>query len=264
MKRVLLFCTLALCFTTLAIAADNPAVNPWIGTWKLDPAKSHFIGDTFTYSKLPSGMMHFTDGSTVSYDFAIDGKPYKAAYDRTTVWTAAGTNAWNSVTSANGKVIYKAHHVLSADGKTLTNTYTGAKPDGSSFNDETVYTRVTGTNGLEGKWRSTKVNISAPDTFVVSSPSAGILHWDIPSYKESVEGKPDGTDHPITGPTVPPGLTLSFKYLSPTKISYTVKNNGKPDGYGIQTLSADGKSFTDVSWSPGKESEKSTGFYAKQ
>lgn len=135
MKRISLVCTLFLLFTTLAIAADNP----WIGTWKLDPAKSHFIGDTFSYYNPPNGMMHFTDGSTISYDFAIDGKPYKAAYDRTTVWTAAGTNAWDSVTSAKSTVLYKGHHVLSADGKTLTNTYTGAKPDGSTFNDEAVY-----------------------------------------------------------------------------------------------------------------------------
>jgi hypothetical protein len=97
---------------------------------------------------------------------------------------------------------------------------------------------------------------------LLSSP--GILHWDIPGYKESVEGKPDGTDNPLKGPTVPAGLTLSFKYLSPTKISYVIKNNGKPDAYGIQTLAADSKSFTDVSWSPGKEGEKSTGFYARQ
>jgi len=49
MKRILLLYFLALLSaTTLAIAADNP----WIGTWKLDPAKSHFTGDTFTYSKL--------------------------------------------------------------------------------------------------------------------------------------------------------------------------------------------------------------------
>jgi hypothetical protein len=51
---------------------------------------------------------------------------------------------------------------------------------------------------------------------------------------------------------------------SPTKMSYINKVNGKATGYGIQTLAADGKSFTDVSWSPGKESEKSTAFYAKQ
>jgi hypothetical protein len=261
MKRSLLICALML----LAIAPAFAADSPWVGTWKLDPSKSHFTGDTFTYSKASNGMMHFSDGSTINYDFAIDGKPYKAAYDRSVVWTAAGNDAWNStMTSPKGVVLYKAHHALSADGKTLNLTYTGTKPDGSTFNDTFTYTRLTGTKGLEGKWRSTKVNITAPDTFIVSAPSPGVLHWEIPGYKETVEGKADGTDHPITGPTVPPGLTLAFRLLSSHKLSYVIKNNGKPDGYGVQTLAADGKSFTDVSWSPGKMSEKSTGYYAKQ
>jgi hypothetical protein len=260
MKKLLLVCALALFAALPAIAADNP----WIGTWKLDPAKSHFTGDTFTYSKAAKGMMHYSDGSIVNYDFAIDGKDYKTIYDRTTAWTAAGNDAWDSIAKANGKILAKTHRQLSADGKTLTITDTGTKPDGTTFNDVTVYTRVTGTTGLVGKWRSTKVTVSAPDAFVVSSPSPGIMHWDIPSYKETVEGKFDGSDLPITGPDVPPGLTLAVKPSSPAKHSYTVKVNGKPDSYGIQTLAADGKSFTDVSWSPGKMSEKSTAVFVKQ
>jgi hypothetical protein len=260
MKKFLLICALALFATLPALAADNP----WIGTWKLDPAKSHFTGDTFTYTKAANGMMHFSDGSIVNFDFGIDGKEYKTMYDRTTTWTAAGNNAWDSVTKANGKVLSKTHRELAADGKTLTFTESGTKPDGTTFNDVSVYTRVTGTAGLVGKWRSTKVTISAPDAFVVSSPSPGIMHWEIPSFKETVNGKFDGTDIPITGPDVPPGLTIAVKSSSPTKQSYTVKVKGKADSYGIQTLAADGKSFTDVSWNPGKEAEKATGVFVKQ
>ena len=37
------------------------------------------------------------------------------------------------------------------------------------------------------------------------------MHWEIPSYKETIDGKFDGTDTPITGPEVPPGLTLAVK-----------------------------------------------------
>jgi hypothetical protein len=260
MKKLLLVCALTVFATIPALAAENP----WVGTWTLDLNKSHFTGDTFTYSKAANGMMHFSDGSVANYDFAIDGKDYKTVYDRTTVWTAAGDNAWDSVSKANGKVLAKVHRQLSADGKTLTITDTGTRPDGSAFHDETIYTRVTGTTGLVGKWRSTKVTISAPDSFVISSPSPGTMHWDIPAYKESVQGKLDGSDLPITGPNVPPGLTLSVKQDSPTKLSYVVKGNGKPDSYGIQTLAADGKSFTDVSWSAGKPDEKGTGVYVKQ
>jgi hypothetical protein len=92
-------------------------------------------------------------------------------------------------------------------------------------------------------------------------PAPGSYHWDIPGYKETVGGKADGSDLPITGPTAPPGLTLSVKQLTPLKISYIVKDHGKTESIGNQTLSADGKFFTDVSWSPGKETEKQTGIY---
>jgi hypothetical protein len=260
MKKFLLVCALTVFAVLPAFATDNP----WIGTWTLDLNKSQFTGDTFTYSKAANGMMHYSDGSVVSFDFGIDGKEYKTVYNRTTTWTAAGDNAWDTVAKADGKVLSKTHRQLSADGKTLTITSTGTRPDGTAFKDETIYTRVTGTTGLVGKWRSTKVTISAPDSFVISSPSPGITHWDIPAYKETVQGKFDGTDLPITGPDVPPGLTIAVKAVSSTKHSYVVKVNGKPDSYGVQTLASDGKSFTDVSWSAGKPGEKGTGVYVKQ
>jgi hypothetical protein len=43
-----------------------------------------------------------------------------------------------------------------------------------------------------------------------------------------------------------------------------VKSNGKPVAYGVETLSADGHSFIDATWSPGKQSEKDAEFYVKQ
>ncbi len=85
-----------------------------------------------------------------------------------------------------------------------------------------------------------------------------------PENKEWIEGKADGTDHPVRGPRIPDGTSMSFKMLSPTELSYTDNFDGKALGYGIQTLSANGKTPTDVSWSVGKESEKSTAVYVKQ
>lgn len=260
MKRLLLACALVAFAALPALAADSP----WVGTWKLDTAKSHFTGETFTYSKAADGMMHFSDGSTISYDFGIDGKDYKTHDNRTVSWTPDGDHAWDSVAKADDTVLAKVHRELSANGKTLTVTATGTQPDGTSFNDVSVYTRETGSKGLEGKWRSTKVTISSPDTIIVGPSEPGTINWEMPGFKETVSGKTDGSDLPITGPIVPPGLTVAIKMDSPRKLSYTVKVNGKDQAYGIQTLAADGKSLTDVSWDAGKTSEKQTGFYAKQ
>jgi len=240
---------------SLASLAASAADSPWAGHWKLDPAQSHFAGDTMTYSAGPKGLVHFSDGSTVQYDFGLDGKEYPAAYNRTTSWTSAGKNTWDQVTRADGKVLSKSHRVVSEDGKTLTMTFTGTQPDGTTRDDELVYTRVSAGKGLLGKWRSIKVSGNAPASFIISSPGSGTLHYDIPEEKASVEGSADGTDHPIHGPNVPPGMTIGYK-LADREIRYTIKMNGKPDNYGIQTLAADGHSFTDVSWNPGKGKRK--------
>jgi hypothetical protein len=260
MKKLLLASALVILPALSAFAADNA----WVGTWKLDLEKSQFTGNTFTILKSENGLYHFSNGSNVGFDFGIDGKEYKTVYGRTVIWTAAGDNAWDTVRKQNGIVLANIHRQLSPDGKTLTMTETGTKPDGSTFNNENVYTRVSGSQGLIGKWKSTKARISAPDSYVVSAPSEGVMRWEIPEYKEIVEGKTDGSDLPVTGPTAPAGLTLSIKILSPTKLIYKVKVNGQLNETSIETLSADGRTLTIVSWNPGRKSEKSTAVFIKQ
>jgi hypothetical protein len=259
-KKTFLLCSLLALAAGSALATDSP----WTGTWKLDPAKSHFTGDTFAYSKGPGTMLHYSDGST-SYDFGLDGKEYKAWANRTTTWAATGKNTWESVTKADGNVLSKGHRELSADGKTLTMTSTGTRPDGAAFHEEDVYERVSGTDGLIGTWRSTKYSDPpGPHEFVISSPAPGVVHYEVPDMKVTAEGRTDGSDNPLHGPTLPPGSTISFKALSSTKIRYVMKINGNVDNMGEQTLAADGRSFSDVNWNAGKENEKSTGVFVKQ
>ena len=261
MRTTLIVCTLLALPGGAVCAADSP----WNGTWKLDAAKSHLTGQTITYTERPGGMLHYEDGSSVSFDFGLDGKEYKTLTNRTTAWTPAGSGAWDTVTRSDGQVHNKGHVALSADGKTLTMTFSGTRPDGQAFHEEDVFTRVSGTEGLAGTWRTTKVSgPSQPQTFVITSPASGVLHYDIPDQKVTAEGRTDGTDNPLTGPTVPKGLTISFKGLGPTKIKYTIKIDGKPDSIGVQSIAADGASFTDTNWNPGKESEKTILVYVKQ
>lgn len=261
MRRILVLCSLLALPASSAFAADSA----WTGTWKLDPTQSHFTGETMTFSKGAGGSLHFSDGSTTNYDFGIDGKEYKAWANRTATWTVAGKDAWDTVVKADGKVLAKAHRELSADGKTLSEVWTGTRPDGSAFHEEDVFTRASGTAGLVGTWRSTKVTGGGgPQQFVITSPAPGVLHYDIPDMKATAEGRTDGSDNPVTGPTVPPGSTISFKALSPTKIKYVMKLNGQVDSIGEQAIAADGRTFSDTSWSPGKENEKTIGVYVKQ
>jgi hypothetical protein len=261
MKTTLLLCSMLALPLGSALAADSP----WNGTWKLDPAQSHFTGDTFTLTKGKGNLLHYSDGSAASYDFGVDGKEYKTWSNRTAIWTPAGDNAWDTVIQADGKVLVKSHRQLSTDQKTLTMTFTGTRPDGTPFQDEAVYERVNGTTGLIGTWRSVKVSEpNAPREFVITSPAPGVVRYEVPDMKATAEGRTDGSDTPLTGPDVPPGSTISFKMLSPMKIRYVMKIKGETDSMGEQTLAADRHSFSDVNWNPGKENEKSTGVYLKQ
>jgi hypothetical protein len=261
MKSMLITCSLLALPIGTALATESP----WNGTWKIDPARSQLAGDTFTYSKGPGNLLHFSDG-VVAFDFAADGKEYKAAYDRTTVWTAAGPNAWDTVSKANGKVLRKTHQALSPDGKTLTIHQEGTRADGSTFDGEDVYMRQGAGEGLIGTWKSIKAGTSSvPQIFIISVPAPGKVHVEVPDMKGAVDGKADGSDLPVTGDgNLPAGMTVSYKFLTPSKLKYVIKVNGKEDEEGVQTLAADGKSFTDVSWSPGKEDEKQTCFMVKQ
>jgi hypothetical protein len=256
--RKLLLAVALLAAPTLSAAA---AENPWIGTWKLDPARSQMPGTTIACSKAANGLMHYVNDGGWDFDFGIDGKEYKTATSGyTDTWTAAGTGAWDTVVKRKGSFYEKMHHQLSADGKTLTLTETGTRPDGSSFTAETVYTRESGSAGLEGKWRSVKAS-ATPNTFVIAAATPDGVRWTFPVWKESVTGKADGSDLPLTGSD---GAALSIKLDSPRRHSFTIKVDGKPVEYDVDTLSADGTSFTEITWLPGKESEKVAAVYVKQ
>ena len=257
---------LILCSMFALQAGAALAVNsPWDGTWKLDQAQSHFTGSTMSITQGGAGLLHYADGSTVEYDFAPDGKERKYWANRTAVWTAPHKNTWDVVVKIDGKVHSRGHLVLAGDSKTLAQTWTANMPDGSTSHEQDVMTRVSGTSGLVGTWRASKVEGGGgPREFVIEMPAPGRVHYQVPDAKMNVEGAMDGSDTPLTGPTSAPGMTIAFQALTPTRTRYTMKVDGKIDSVGEQTLAADGHSFTDVNWTPGKEQEKVTGIYVKQ
>jgi hypothetical protein len=153
MRTALILCSLLALPPAAAFAADSP----WNGTWTLDPARSHLTGQTFTLTGRPGGMLHYEDGSSASFDFGLDGKEYQTLPGRTVSWTETGKNSWDRVGRVSDRIIYRARVVLSEDGKTLTMKFTGTRPDGNAYQEENVFSRVSGTGGMLGTWRNTKV-----------------------------------------------------------------------------------------------------------
>ncbi|MDP9039415.1 MAG: hypothetical protein M3O02_09100 [Acidobacteriota bacterium] len=262
MKKLLYSaCTAALFLSSTAtcLAADSP----WNGTWKENLAKSKLTGDTFTITAKPGGAFHLDAGGQIQYDFACDGKSYPSVADRTLTCTGTPAAGLVFVTSINGKVLSKSNRTFSADGKMMMIHGTTMRPDGSTADYDETYKRETGTSGLPGKWLNVKQQqqVAGVETWTVNGSS---LHIDAPTMKETIDAKLDGNDGKVVGPTVPSGAAISFKPAGANKLSYTIKLNGKPFYIGTYTLSTDGKTLTDVSWIPGRESEKASVVWDKQ
>jgi len=141
---------------TYVLGADA-AVDPAVGTWTLDLAKSKLDpnqpalkSSVRTYTSTADGLkvsIHSVDadgthdtGSTFTYD----GKPHPVSgptdYDTIAV-TRVGTNQSKTKLIMSGKVIGHLTRVVSKDGKTMTITVDETNAKGTKVHEVTVYER---------------------------------------------------------------------------------------------------------------------------
>jgi hypothetical protein len=260
------------------------AAGPWDGLWDLDPGRSRPAAQSFVLVKLANGMWKYGDGASASV-FAMDGRPYpeQNASDFAMSATLSGTDTLVLVESAHGREIERDRWTLSADGRTLTVTATRIYPDGREATSATEALRTTGDSGFAGTWKeargddsSTSSSSSAPEDpssglghpsrpyWVISTSSDGVMSWFIPATGELLRGRTDGRSRPITGPQQPARRTFVWKQVSPHRIEFYASDNGHLIARATETLSPDGKTFTDALWAPGHEDEKDLRVFVKR
>lgn len=256
--RIASGCMLAiLCSCALA-----QSQNAFVGTWKLNQAKSHLTGDTVTYSTAADGTMKEASVAG-SYTFKTDGQPYTTPFDSTVTWKQTGPSTWSTEDRMKDTLLSTNIVRVSDDGKTMTVISTGTNPDGKAFNDTEVYTRVAGTSGLMGTWKSEKVKSATSPMMEFAASGPDGIAWILPEIKAKLDLTFDGKDVAPVGPTVPDGLTISATKISSHSFSFVEKMNGKPLFKGTLTVSYDGKTLTNVS-SAMQEQNKRTAVYDKE
>jgi hypothetical protein len=235
----------ALCCATAAAMAQNP----FVGNWKVDYSKSHITGNTISFTPEANGAVRVTaDGR--SYSFKPDGSAATNSMGQTEHWTKTDNNNWKTVTSVGPETVTDILKV-SDDGKTLTDTATGAKPNGDPINATSTYTRIAPGKGLFGTWKNTKNSNSTPNSAQIEANGENGIIWNIPEIKASVKLNFDGKAVAPTGPTVPHGLTLSATKSGPRSFTLVEKMKGKTIWRGHFTVSPDGKTLTEHGRAPG-------------
>jgi hypothetical protein len=243
-----------------AIGVSLAADSPFIGQWKLNPGKSQFAGTTTTIEQLPSGEMQMTTAGQ-SYKFRIDGKDYPALFGTTASWKQVDPNTWETIYK-QGTMTTTSVTKISTDGKTMTTTSTGKKPNGEEFQEAATSKRVSGGPGLAGTWKSTKVQATTENWEISANGDDG-LTMKIVDYNAVCSLKFDGKDYPCTGPTMPKDFTISAKKTGPRTLEFTEKMDGKVVFGDVFSVSSDGKTLVDEA-TPAGSKEKIKIVYDKQ
>jgi hypothetical protein len=144
------------CFATCVFAvALFAADSPFVGTWKMNAAKSKLDGSgigtgaTLVIEPDGGGLKVSVDGTDAkgqpmkfNYSATLDGKPATitgSPMTDTVMLTKVSDNVINAVGKKDNKVVYNDHRTISKDGKTMTIARTGTNAEGKKFKATLVF-----------------------------------------------------------------------------------------------------------------------------
>lgn len=243
-----LLLTLALLSTGLHAASTDP--NVFLGKWKLDPAHSRLTDQMIVESVGPNKYNLIFSGDNVETVVA-DGTDQPGLFGSTIAIVVQDTHNWKIVRKTNGRTTITGLWQLSADGKTLTDNFTGYHEDGTTTNLHYIYQRtagpdfiVGGMSGFVGTWQSTTTDVNSTYEIEIQAFQDSGLSFVNSASQITQNLQFDGKDYPGSGPRAPKGYASSGHRIS----DHAVERVDKIDGKVLYTqqieVSADGKILT--------------------
>jgi hypothetical protein len=134
----------------------NPNRDPFVGTWELDPESLDYRHGrpgrraTYTVEAVPAGLMFTLDGEDAdrkpmkfTYGGELDGRDQPLpGSDAVLVLTRHDQRNIESVLKRDGKVVDRWTRELLPDLNTMRIIQHGVKPDGSKFQNASLYRRI--------------------------------------------------------------------------------------------------------------------------
>lgn len=259
----------------------RPAVanSSWDGLWYLDSGASTYAPHSFSLQHRDDGSWRYDDGSSI-YVFRPNGKPWpQALAPGFTVIATLTSNVLDITERGYGRDMERWRRVLSSDGRRITGTDTRFYPDGHEAVSPLHTIRVGQGTGFAGRWTEpaepqvstnpaaagpTAVAVQRQPHFVISTASDGTMMWYLPATGELIRGRADGRGRPLLGPQQPLQRTFAWQWLGRRKLLFTCRDRGKLIETAVETLSADGRSFTDTLWSAGYPREQDHRVFIKR
>jgi hypothetical protein len=256
-KRIcqLLLTTCLLAGTLQAAATPNPtpdsATDSFAGKWKLDSTKSKLTDQMKVEAAGPNKYNLIFSGDNVE-SVVADGTDQPGLFGTTIAVTVDAPDSWKVVRKNNGHITIIGLWKLSPDGSTLTDNFTGYRPDGTTTNLHYIYTRTAGATGFPGTWESTTEEINSSYELQIKPSQDNGLSIIYPGSVMIKSLKFDGKDYPGSGSNVPAGYTSSANRLNAQTLEITDKMNGKLFDTQNLELSPDSKTLTITTTVPGR------------
>ena len=238
-KRTLQLLLVGCLFTSALWAADDP----FVGEWKLNPAKSRFP-DEMKVASAGTNKYSFDFGVGSAETIATDGTDQPGLAGTTLSVTVEGPDSWKVVRKKDGRILLTANWKLSQDGNTLEDDYTEFPPNGSSSKVKYVYKRTAGNAGFAGTWESTSEEVNSVFVLKVQPYEGDGLSFINPAEGVTKSVKFDGKDYPNEGPNVASGSVSSGRRVNERTLQLTDKVKGKTVGTEEIELSPDHKTLT--------------------
>jgi hypothetical protein len=242
MKRSTMSVCSLVCFVVLNLPCVAQ-VNPWNGSWKLDPASVKYVGPTYSVQTDAEGYTVTRQGKP-DPKVMCDGQPHAMPKGVTTVCTKAGSG-YQVESNRNGKLASKVKIELGQDGNTRTATARVFPEGAAPFTRTITSKRVSGGPGLSGVWKEVKVD--EPDdqgllTIEVKGDSVAFKETDV---DKPITCKLDGTEMKTSA-----NSTMSVKQISPTTLKVTYRLDGEIRRENTFVLGANGKTITETDVTP--------------
>jgi hypothetical protein len=227
----------------LIAGASWGANDPFVGKWKVNPGKSK-LTDEMKVEAAGANRYTITFQPGAVDTIVADGSDQPALSGTTLSITVKGPNSWIVVRKKGGRTLLSADWTLSADGKTLTDEFTGYQSDGSKMSVHYVYARTAGSSGFAGTWYTDSAQPDAAMEVRIQSYEADGISMDGPEGQITRSLRFDGKDYPSTGADAPAGLVASGRRVNERSLEIADKFSGKILDTQQIELSADLKALT--------------------